>query len=396
VALLPPIFQQNNQYSARVTRQLIDDIATEGVVGAGHFAVTQRAAGAAMSVEVSAGRAYITGDDQANQGRYLCVSETTEELLVAAADTTDPRIDLVVAEVRDPNAGGASGDDWQFRIIEGTPDVSPVAPAVPDSAIALAEIEVDANVTSILDADITDLRTFAENPLAPQPGGFQYAGTRYYTSSGTFLKADPLETGDIGLKAIRVRCVGGGGGGGSATAGTNESRSGGGGHGGGFAERFILASELDSSETVVRGAGGSAGNNGARSSFSTVAETYFTDAVGGTSGLSGADTLPSATSSVGITRQSPNQTGGAGDLVGDPEVGGIGVSTRNVNTASGGHGGPSVFGTGGRGAFAISGAANGFDGVTFGSGGSGGCAVNSGTGTGGSGANGIVIIDCFV
>jgi hypothetical protein len=165
VALLPPIFQQNNQYSARVTRQLIDDVATEGVVGVGHFAVTERAAGAAMSVEVAAGRAYIVGDDQANQGTYLCISEATEELPVAAADSTDPRIDLVVAEVRDPNAGGVSGDDWQFRVIEGTPGVSPVAPAVPDSAIPLAEIDVAANVTSILDADITDLRTFGGKPL---------------------------------------------------------------------------------------------------------------------------------------------------------------------------------------------------------------------------------------
>jgi hypothetical protein len=169
VSYLPPIFQQDNQYSARVTRRLLDVIGTEGVVGATEFEVTERSAGAAMAVDVSPGRAFIEGDDQPNQGTYLVAVEVAVEVPVPAADLTDPRVDLLVAEVRDSNAGGPAGDDWQFRVVEGTPDPSPVAPALPDSAIALAEIAVGANVTSILDVNITDVRTFAEAPLAPLP-----------------------------------------------------------------------------------------------------------------------------------------------------------------------------------------------------------------------------------
>lgn len=51
--------------------------------------------------------------------------------------------------------------------------------------------------------DAIDATVFAQSV------GFRYVGTRYYTSSGTFAKADPLGTGDIGLRAVRVRMVGG-------------------------------------------------------------------------------------------------------------------------------------------------------------------------------------------
>jgi hypothetical protein len=51
-----------------------------------------------------------------------------------------------------------------------------------------------------------------------QVRGYRYVGTRYFTSSGTFAKADPLGTGDVGCRAVRVRAVGGGGGGGGAAA----------------------------------------------------------------------------------------------------------------------------------------------------------------------------------
>jgi hypothetical protein len=169
MSYLPPIFQQDNQYSARVFRQLLDTVGTEGVVGSSDFEVTERGAGAAMAVDVAPGKAFVVGDDQSSQGTYLVAVESTVEVPIAPADSVDPRVDLIVAQVRDSNAGGPSGDDWLFRAVEGTPDPSPVAPAVPDSAIVLAEVAVAALATSILDANITDVRTFAEAPLAPLP-----------------------------------------------------------------------------------------------------------------------------------------------------------------------------------------------------------------------------------
>ena len=157
MALLPPIFQQNSAYSARVTRWLVSMVGSAGVVGNG-YEVTQRGAGANMSVDVAAGQAFVQGTDQTNQGRYLCVSEQIENLTISASDPSNPRIDLVCIVVKDPNAGGAAGDEAVVEIVEGTPSGAPSAPAAPASSLVIAEVAVGAGVTTILNANITDRR----------------------------------------------------------------------------------------------------------------------------------------------------------------------------------------------------------------------------------------------
>ena len=162
----PPIFIQQGDYSARLTRNILSLIATEGAVGAGAFVVSQREASPALQVDVSAGRAFVDGDDIANQHNYLVASESVVEVPVPAADTVDDRIDLVVLRVLDSDAG-VVGDEAQVELIQGTPAPVPVVPSVPNTAIALAQVLVQANVIAILNADITDLRTQAESALAP-------------------------------------------------------------------------------------------------------------------------------------------------------------------------------------------------------------------------------------
>lgn len=162
----PPIFIQQGDYSARLTRNILSLIATEGVVATGDFAVSERAASAAMQVGVAVGRAFVDGDDIANQHNYLVVSEEIIEVAVPTSDVTNDRIDLVVLRVLDSDAG-VVGDEAQVELIEGTPDPSPSVPATPDTAIPLAQVLVQANVIAILDANITDLRVQAESFLAP-------------------------------------------------------------------------------------------------------------------------------------------------------------------------------------------------------------------------------------
>lgn len=98
-----------------------------------------------------------------------------------------------------------------------------------------------------------------------------YGGTIYYTSSGTFDKADYP-----GLRAIEVECQAGGGAGGGApsTAGGQISVGAPGG-GGCYARSFILVSDLDTTEAVTVGAGGTGasgttGGDGNSSSFDTI------------------------------------------------------------------------------------------------------------------------------
>jgi len=89
--------------------------------------------------------------------------------------------------------------------------------------------------------------------------GYFYKQTVYFTTSGTFNKAEyPW------LRAIKVKMVGGGGGS-AAAAATNSSQVSvpGSGGGGGYCEKFYTdINSLSSSITVTVGAGGTAGTSG--------------------------------------------------------------------------------------------------------------------------------------
>lgn len=163
-----PLWIQAKTYAARMDRHILDILFTEGVRSPGspdnELKVVQRAAGANMSVDVGIGYAFVDGDDQVDQGTYLVHVTVLENLAVTAAPGSNSRIDLVVLQINDPNAGGAAGDNAQLKVIAGTVAASPVVPAVPASAIPLAEITVATGQTSIVTANITDRRTASSNP----------------------------------------------------------------------------------------------------------------------------------------------------------------------------------------------------------------------------------------
>jgi hypothetical protein len=247
--------------------------------------------------------------------------------------------------------------------------------------------------TDLVRDGASDIENLAEGVNDYLTGGYLYAGTRYYTSSGTFAKADPLGTGDIGLRAIRVRCVGGGaaGGGAAATDATQNSLGNGGG-GGGYAESFITdIAGLASSVTVTRGSGGSgvsgaAGNNGQDSSFGALV-------VG--EGGSGASLITTTTLRRGVG--TANGGSGTGDLVIEGQPGGMAFNlvagTSSLTQVVGGAGGTSGIGSGGGNQTAGGGA----PGKSVGGGGSGAAnQISQSAVAGGSGINGIVIVDCYL
>jgi len=220
--------------------------------------------------------------------------------------------------------------------------------------------------------------------------GYRYAGTRYYTSSGSFAKADPLGTGDIGLRAIRVRMVAGGGGGaGLPATGATEAAVSGGGGAGAYAESFITdIAGLASSVTVTRGSGGAAGSSGNGSSGGASSFGATVTANGGGGGIRVlSDPIFTAPGEAGGTT-------GTGDLVIAGGDGGGGVAlTLSDTRVLGGFGGASLFSgsrEGGRGD-------NPQSGLLYGGGANGhGIGDSTAASDGAAGANGIVIIDCFV
>jgi hypothetical protein len=216
--------------------------------------------------------------------------------------------------------------------------------------------------------------------------GFRLVGTRYYTSSGTFDKADPFGDGSFDgalMRAIRVKVQGAGGGsGGAATA--NRTSAGGG--GGAYAEKLVTdIAGLSTSESVTVGAGGTAGadtdgaggNGGNSEAFGVIAgggtggnasSGAFGEMAGGTA--TGADF--SITGGEGGTRSA-----GVGTTVFSTSIGG---SAHLGNVAA-----------------QRPGAANqaGRQGFGFGVGANGAMFVSTTAQSGGPGRPGVVIVEVF-
>jgi hypothetical protein len=155
-------------FDARDVRFAALGNARPGLFASGDFAVTQRAAGANMSVDIAAGRAFV--DPGYTLGGVYMAHQLTSFNTSAdggytwtAADATNPRIDLLCIEVADADMGG-SYTGWKFRIVDGTPNASATHqlmttywPAIPTGCVPIAAIKIPATDTTISTTDITNL-----------------------------------------------------------------------------------------------------------------------------------------------------------------------------------------------------------------------------------------------
>lgn len=110
-----------------------------------------------MAVRCYLGQSVIS---RSSQGPYVSTLRTTGRVDLDASSTTNPRRDLIVAQVLDASIGDADTRTRMWRVT-GTPSGTPVLPAVPLGAIPLADVAVAANATQITSANITDLRKAA-------------------------------------------------------------------------------------------------------------------------------------------------------------------------------------------------------------------------------------------
>lgn len=154
-----PFATQTLTYPAVNWRRFLATVFGEGVFAG--LAVSQRAAGANFTIDVSAGSAMIAGDNTANQGAYFAQTLAVESVVVGAAPGSNSRIDRVIVRVNDPSAGGGAGNNCTIEVLAGVVSATPVAPAIPATAISLATILVAAGTPSITNGLITDTRAFA-------------------------------------------------------------------------------------------------------------------------------------------------------------------------------------------------------------------------------------------
>jgi hypothetical protein len=164
-----------NQHSARIFRQMVDVIFTEGVIDPGGGSLAAVATGATQ-VTIAAGRAAIDGDDQANQGSYFAQLTTPEVVDLNPPPGANKRLDLVYLQVRDSDAGGDPGDDTAVLFLEGALHATtPVLPAVPDSAIPLCSVLRTAGDVAL--GTITDLRPTSSPAEFTTTSNFQVVAT---------------------------------------------------------------------------------------------------------------------------------------------------------------------------------------------------------------------------
>lgn len=167
----------------------------EGVCGASDFTVAQSST-PGMSVSVAAGYALVKGSTTSYQGMYSVHNDASiDAVAISPGDPTNPRRDIVGLLIRD---GDYSGSDYdvQVHVVEGTPAGSPADPTLPDSFLALARVQVDANEsTSIVNADITDLRVFT--------GDYDLRRTMNLSATSTSLTFNATNASGSGC-AVRV------------------------------------------------------------------------------------------------------------------------------------------------------------------------------------------------
>lgn len=157
-----PLFMDiSNAYSGDELGLPYRDFVSEGVVGrtglapgAGDLVVN---AATGNSVNIGAGDAWVLGDtNPSRQPCYRVHNDATVNKGISP-DPAQPRYVLVVAQIVDEAFSGV-GRLWRIDVIHGTPAAAPVVPAVPASALALANVLVPAAAASSAAYTITDRR----------------------------------------------------------------------------------------------------------------------------------------------------------------------------------------------------------------------------------------------
>jgi hypothetical protein len=156
----PPSWLQNGSHTAENDRLTTTGSlwGVSGVVRSADLAVT---ASSGLNLSVAAGWAAIVGNYQTNMGTYMAYNDGATTATITTADATYPRIDLVCITVTDAQYSGTT-NTVAINVVKGTAASSPTVPSTPTNSIALAQVAVAANATTISSGNITDVRTRAQ------------------------------------------------------------------------------------------------------------------------------------------------------------------------------------------------------------------------------------------
>lgn len=192
-------------------RQMITGNMGEGVVSTGGFKVTQRGAGANLSVDVAAGFAYVEGDTLTGPGgqqKYAVPLTATANLPSITAPVGATRRDQIVLRVYDQGDIGDASTKAEVQYIKNASE-STTPEALPSNCLLLAYVDVTVGAASITNAMILDRRSWAA-PRIPVVTAFLTANQSLTTATITAinLTADVDPQSLVGSNKITVPFAG--------------------------------------------------------------------------------------------------------------------------------------------------------------------------------------------
>ena len=162
---------------------MLNSLVSNGVVsGADDGLAVSQSSTPAMSVSVATGRAFI---GHTSKRRYYR-NTAAVTLTIEAADGSNPRDDLIVLEMAEATGTRAVN----LKVVKGTAAGSPSDPSLTTTEatyqFAIARVRVGAGVSTIVNANITDLRSTTG-----------YAGLPMAMENITALATDTIASGDF-------------------------------------------------------------------------------------------------------------------------------------------------------------------------------------------------------
>lgn len=194
-----PQWLQQGSYAASVDRRLISALRPGLWVSGCAVSVAS-----AMTVNVAAGQVVVPTAN--NTGSVLCSSDAVEPVtLTTAPGAGTNRYDVITCQARGNDLDGGANNDFVFTMVTGTAAASPTVPAVPNNAVALANVYVPGGSASVTAGNIADRRWLwtpgqVISAMTPRTTDFGFTGTGNSAPIGTVSCYAP------GGRRVRLEC----------------------------------------------------------------------------------------------------------------------------------------------------------------------------------------------
>jgi|GEM_PF-2200068 len=219
--LTPPPFLQGGSHSAKNVRQFVSAMQGQavqtfvnsvgavgpahGLVSTGDLAVVQNGT-PNMSVNVGIGRAFISGNSSLAQGAYIFTNDATTNVVIAAANGSNARRDLVCAQVRETVEDASGANDARLFVVTGTPAATPVDPAIPAGCLVLARVTVAALSTSVTNANIATVALKHRSKLTEQTDrpAFELGNSVAQAVANNVITAVSFDTNHVNTDGLKT------------------------------------------------------------------------------------------------------------------------------------------------------------------------------------------------